>query len=171
MWNGNNYMHFSSITFHSSSWWVDIVFTKDEICTLVDVVITNPTRANLLHQSYATWGFTTFKVTQAKKRNYCDWHPSNQFFPLAIEVFGCLDKQVDVFLHDCANAMWNFKGLKGPLIYVLVTFLCQKISITLQRMQTSSILSRVIAIGVTTSQHPPLQNAFPHHHNWPLINN
>ncbi len=38
-------------TFHSSCWWVDIVFTKNGIYTLADVVITNPTRTNLFHQS------------------------------------------------------------------------------------------------------------------------
>jgi hypothetical protein len=68
-------------------------------------------------------------------------------------MFGCLDKQPDVFLHDCANAMWNFKGLEGLPLYVLVMFLCQKISITSQKMQTSSILSGAVGIGLTI---PPL---------------
>jgi hypothetical protein len=48
-------------------------------------------------------------------------------------VFGCLDKQADVILHNCANAMWNFKGPEGHPLYVLVTFFGQNISITLQR--------------------------------------
>jgi hypothetical protein len=129
-----------STMFHSSCWRVDIVFTKDNICTLANVVIINSTRTNLLHQSCAIWRFTTFETFQAKERNYCDRHPIDHFLPLAIEVFGCLDKQVDVFLHDCANAMWNFKRLKGLPLYVFVTFLYQKNSITLQRMQASSIL-------------------------------
>jgi hypothetical protein len=29
--------------------------------------------------------------------NYHDQHPTDQFLPLAIEVVGCLHKQVDVF--------------------------------------------------------------------------
>jgi hypothetical protein len=41
-----------------------------------------------------------------KEKNYHNQHPTNQFFPLAIEVFGCLHKHADVFLHDCANAIW-----------------------------------------------------------------
>jgi hypothetical protein len=49
-------------------------------------------------------GFATSKAVQVKERSYCDQHPINHFLPLTIEVFGCLDKQVDVFLHDCANA-------------------------------------------------------------------
>jgi hypothetical protein len=98
------------------------VFTKDGIHTLVDVVIVDPTQANLIHQSYTTRRFATFEVVQAKKGNYYDRHPIGQFLPLAIEVFGCLNKQANVFLHDCANAMWNFKRPKCTPLSVLVIF-------------------------------------------------
>jgi hypothetical protein len=57
---------------------------------------------------------------------------------------------MDVFLNNCANAISSLKGPKGPPLYVLVTFLQQKISITLQRLQTFSILSQVMAIGLIT---------------------
>jgi hypothetical protein len=100
-------------------------------------------------------------VVQAKERNYCNQHPIDQFLPLTIEVFDCLHKHADVFLHECVNAIWSLKGTKGLHLSTLVTFLCQKISITLQRMQTSSILSQVIAIGLPISQLPPLQNTHP----------
>jgi hypothetical protein len=73
-------------------------------------------------------------VAQIKKRNYRDRHPINQFFPLAIEIFRCLHKQVDVLLHDYANAIWSLKGPKGLHLFSLVTFFCQKISITLQKV-------------------------------------
>jgi hypothetical protein len=36
-----------STTFHSSCQQVDIVFTKDGICTLADVVIVDPTQIDL----------------------------------------------------------------------------------------------------------------------------
>ncbi len=103
-----------STTFHSSCWWVDIMFTKDEIHTLLDVVIANPTWVDLFHQSYTTQRFVVYEVTQAKEKNYRNWHPTNHFLPLAILVFRYLNKQVDVFLHNCANAMWNFKEPEGP---------------------------------------------------------
>jgi hypothetical protein len=90
------------------------VFTKDGIRTIVGVVIANPTQADLLHQFYTTRRFVPFEVIQAKERSYPDQHPIGQFLPLVIEVFGCLNKQANVFLHDCANAMWNFKRLEGP---------------------------------------------------------
>jgi hypothetical protein len=43
-----------SNTFNSSHWQVDIVLTKDDIRTFVDIVIANPTQADLLPWSCAT---------------------------------------------------------------------------------------------------------------------
>jgi hypothetical protein len=80
---------------------------------LVNVVIVNPPRIDLLPQSYPTQRFVAFDATQAKENNYCNQHPTNQFFLLAIEVFGCLHKQANVLIHNCANAIWNFKGLSS----------------------------------------------------------
>jgi hypothetical protein len=68
-------------------------------------------------------------VAQAKKRSYCD-----QSLPLAMEVFGFLQKQANVFLHNCVNAIWSLKGLKGLPLFVLIIFFQQKISITLQKL-------------------------------------
>jgi hypothetical protein len=52
---------------------------------------------NLVPQYCVTQGFIAFNATQAKKWNYHDRHPVDQFLPLAIQVFGCLHKQVNVF--------------------------------------------------------------------------
>jgi hypothetical protein len=120
--------------FNSSRWWVDIVLTKDGIRTLVNIVIANPTWANLFPWSCVTQGFVAFDAAQAKEWSYHDRHPTDQFIPLTMEVFGCLHKQVDVFLHNCVNAIWILKGLEGLLLSVLVTFLQKKNSITLQRL-------------------------------------
>jgi hypothetical protein len=149
---GQQQLHaFLSTTFNSSRRWIDIVLIKDGICTLANIVITNPTRIDLLPQSCATQGFVASDATQANERSYCNWHPINQFLPLALEICGCLHKHVDVFLHDYANANWSLKGTKCFHLSTLITFLCQKVLITLQRMQVSSILSQVVAIGLVTS--------------------
>jgi len=68
-----------------------------------------------------------------------------------MEVYGCLHKHVDVFLHKFAKAIWSFKGLEGFLLFVLIIFLRQKNSITLQSLQASSILRLVVAIGLGIS--------------------
>jgi hypothetical protein len=83
---------FFSVTFNSSHLWVDIEFTKYGIHALVDNVIIDSTHANLLFRSCTTQGFATFNVAQTKKMNYYDWHPTDQFMLLAIEIFGCLHK-------------------------------------------------------------------------------
>jgi len=62
-------------------------------------------------------------VVQAKETNYFNRHPTDQFFPLAIEIFGRLHKQADVFLDNCANAIWNLKWLESlPLLFWLLFF-------------------------------------------------
>lgn len=57
-----------STMFNSSCWRVDIVFTKDDIHTLVDIVIADSTQANLFSWSCATQRFVAFNVVQAKKK-------------------------------------------------------------------------------------------------------
>jgi hypothetical protein len=61
-------------------------------------------------------------VVQAKEKNYFDQHPTDQFFPLTIEVFEYLHKQVNVFLDNWANAIWSLNWLEGPPFFVLVIF-------------------------------------------------
>ncbi len=48
-----------STTFNSSCRWVDIILTKYGIHTLINVIIVNPTWADLLPRSCATQGFVT----------------------------------------------------------------------------------------------------------------
>jgi hypothetical protein len=67
--------------------------------------------------------FVAFDAAKAKEQNYHNRHPTDQLLPLVVEVFGCLHKQTNVFLHNCANAIWILRGLEGPLIFVLVIFL------------------------------------------------
>jgi hypothetical protein len=78
--------------FNSSHRRVKIAFTKDGIHPLVNIVIVDPTRADLFPRSYAIQGFAAFNVVQVKEWNYCDQHLVDQFLPSAVEVFGCLHK-------------------------------------------------------------------------------
>jgi hypothetical protein len=58
----------------------------------------------------------------SQRRNYCDWHLIDQFFPLAIKVFEWLHKHIDVFLHNCANAIWSLKRFESLHLFIFVTF-------------------------------------------------
>jgi hypothetical protein len=99
------------------------MLTKYGIYTLANVVIANPTWTNLFLESCTTQRFVASNATQVKERNYCNWHPINQFLPLAIELFGCLHKHVNVFLHNYANAIWNLKGTEVHHVFTLVTLI------------------------------------------------
>jgi hypothetical protein len=152
-----------STTFNSFCQWVDIVLTKDGIRILTNVVIANPTWTNLLLRPCPIQGFDVSNVAQTKAKSHRKWHPTDQFLPLAIQVFGCLYKHANMFLHHCANAIWSLKGLEGLHLLTLVTFICQKVSITLQKMQTSSILSRAIAGSLTTFRFSTFSKHTSHH--------
>jgi len=61
---------FRSTIFNSFCQRVNVLFTKNNICTLADVVIIDPMRMDLFPRSCATQRFVTFDTTQAKERSY-----------------------------------------------------------------------------------------------------
>jgi hypothetical protein len=98
------------------------MLTKDGICTLVDVIIVDPMQVDLFPWSCTTQGFDVSNAAQAKEKNYHNGHPTDQFYPLTIEVFGCLHKHVDVFLHDYVNTIWSLKGTESLSSFYLSHF-------------------------------------------------
>jgi hypothetical protein len=104
---------------------VNIVFTKDGVYTLVNFITIKPTQVDILVQSYSIKVLIASKAIHTKERSYRDQHPT-----LAIEVFGYLNKQANVFLHDCVNVVWSLKRPKHPPLSILVTYFYQKIPIT-----------------------------------------
>jgi hypothetical protein len=67
-------------TFNSSHRQINIMPTKNGICTLANVVITDLTRADLPPQSCTIQIFVAFNAIQAKKKSYHNRHPIDQFF-------------------------------------------------------------------------------------------
>jgi hypothetical protein len=57
---------------NSPHYQIDIMFIKDGIRTLVNIVFLDPTRVDLLPRSCASQGFDASNVVQAKKRSYRD---------------------------------------------------------------------------------------------------
>jgi hypothetical protein len=101
-----------STTFNSFCWWVNIVLTKDGICTLAHIVIVDPTRMDLLPWSCAIQGFVASNAIQVKKRHFYNQHPTNQFLPLTIEVFGYLDKMSMCFYMIVLMPFGTWRGQK-----------------------------------------------------------
>jgi hypothetical protein len=116
---------------------------------------------DLLPQSCVIQGFATFNAIQVKKRTIATNTPLINSSLLVIEVFGCLHEHVDVFLHDYVNVIWSLKRLEGLHLSTFVTFFHQKVLITLQKMQASSILSLAVVVGLVISQLSPLQDTPP----------
>jgi hypothetical protein len=56
---------------------VNIVLTKDGICTLANIIIINPMRTDLLPQSCAIQGFVASNAAQVKERSYRNRHPTD----------------------------------------------------------------------------------------------
>jgi hypothetical protein len=66
--------------------------SQDGIHTLNNVVIVDSTHVDLFPQSCNTQGLVASMQLKPKKKSYHNQHPINQFFLLAIEVFGCVNK-------------------------------------------------------------------------------
>ncbi len=137
------------------------MLTKNGICNLADFVIADLTWAYLLPWSYTTQGFVAFDIVKAKERSFRNSHPTNQFLPLVVEVFGCLQITCRCVFTWLCQCHLEFERAKGLHHSTLVIFLCKKLLITLQRMQVSSILSQTIAVSLSTPQLPPLQDTLP----------
>ncbi len=116
-WDKNNYMHF----LQPHCWWVDIVFTKDGIHTLTNIIIVNPTRPDLLPWSCAIQRFVTSNATQVLKSSYHNQHPIDQFLPLTIELFGYLDKMSMCFYTTVPMPFGAWRGQKA-LIFLPWSF-------------------------------------------------
>jgi hypothetical protein len=87
--------------FHS---FVNIVLSVDNICTLANVIIVDPTQADLVSWPTFSHGVVTSSVViQVKEKLYRDCYLMAMFFPLAIEIFGCFHQQANNFLYQCVN--------------------------------------------------------------------
>ncbi len=72
-------------------------------------------------------------VAHVKEGLYYNRYPTDVFFLLAIEVFGYLHQQADIFFHRCANMAWIVKGTKGSFLLMLRSFYQQIMLMALQR--------------------------------------
>ncbi len=82
----------------------------------------------------------------------------DQVLPLASEVFGCLHKQVDSVFTQLCQCHLELEKVRRFHLFVWVKFFRQKKSITLQKMQASSILSWEVVVGLATFGLSPLQD-------------
>jgi hypothetical protein len=80
---------------------MDLVITKDNFQTLMDVVIADLTRTNLMQCVSMTTLHVTTIVTQDKARSYTEQAPKDDFIPFAIETYDCFHPCFDSFPTSC----------------------------------------------------------------------
>jgi hypothetical protein len=116
--------HFFTIFFFLFSYQqVNIVLKVDDICTLVDVVITNLIWINLVSQVTFSCGVVGTMSTQVKKGLYCNHYAIDKFFFLVIKVFGCLYQQFDSFFINVLTWHGQQKALKFLLYRCYIHFI------------------------------------------------
>jgi hypothetical protein len=69
---------------------VNIVLIVNGICILANVIITNPTYANLVLRVVFSQGVVATIAAQAKVVSYHDQYLEDDFIPLKVKIFGCL---------------------------------------------------------------------------------
>jgi hypothetical protein len=74
---------------HDTQRWVDIIITKDNFRTLMDVVIANLTHTNLVQHASTMIMHVTIVIVQDKTQSYTKRVPRNDFIPLTIETYNC----------------------------------------------------------------------------------
>ncbi len=129
---------FSSTSGHTS---------KDIVCTLVKVIITNPTHVKLLPSTNLVSNFVVLEITQIKEMNYKNQHPKDQFMPLIFKKLVVYTNKLMVVLKLVRTIYWDERSKRfvsfGPNnLWYEVT-------------KCISHLHRRLSCGVITSQLPP----------------
>ncbi len=165
-WDENNYIRFKHVQFFLLSSWHCAHQRWNSY--LIDILIDDPMHADLIFQSYITQQFVNSNATQTKENSYHDQHLTDQFFPLAIEIFEYLHKQANMFLTClCSYAIMSMpfetsNGQKVLPFFVSVIFFINFFQIMLQRIPTFSILNWMVMVGLANSQ-------LPLFHDTPLV--
>jgi hypothetical protein len=110
----------SSLSFYYK--WVGIMLSTNDIDTLANMVIANPTWTNFISHIISFHEVVVRVVIQAKEGLYHNWHLKDFFFCLARKVFDCLRLHANGFFHRCVNMTLLAKGICGLPLVVLCAF-------------------------------------------------
>jgi hypothetical protein len=122
------------------------MFTINGIHILANVIIVDPTHANLILWIVFSQGMIATIVTWAKVVSCHNWHLKDDFIPLVVDTFGYLHQQANNFLHQCANMTWLTKCYREPSFSILHSFYRQKVFVALKTMQAVTIQQHAIVV-------------------------
>jgi hypothetical protein len=89
---------------HHAWRWMDIVITRSGFWTLVGIVIVDPTLPNLVQHVLMSTSHAMIVAAQNKAQSYTKWMLGDDFIPLTIEAYICLDPHFDSFVTSYVHA-------------------------------------------------------------------
>jgi hypothetical protein len=98
----------------------------DGICTLVNVIIVDPIRTNLVSWVVLSHGVVATVVAQMKEGLYHNRYLVNMFLPLAIEVFGCFHQQSNNLFINVLTWREQQKAPNALLYWFCILFIDKK---------------------------------------------
>ena len=119
--------------------------------TLLDVVIADPTRVDLIARATFVHEHAAWEVARQKERHYSGRPRGDTFIHIAIETYSALLPQTYEFLRDCARQAFSEHGVSSPSISVLVTWFRQRAALTLRRAQARAIHARTTRLEAASS--------------------
>ena len=135
---------------------VDIVISDlVEGHILVDVVIADPTRRDLVDRAACRGLVAAEDAERRKETHYRDRAAGTKFIPFALETYGALSDASNRLLVDCAHRAAQLNGRSGRNVSLLVTWFRQRVSVALQRSLAHAIHARTLRLEEGMALLPP----------------
>ncbi|KAG6551070.1 hypothetical protein Mapa_007305 [Marchantia paleacea] len=107
-------------------------FGEDQV-TVADVVVTDPTR-DTVSEGVITHlpGWATSGAAAAKVSKYRGMQRGHLFVPLALELYGAMDTDFDMFVRECARAYHTRRHGVSLSLASCIAYFRQRVSIALR---------------------------------------
>jgi hypothetical protein len=138
---------------HHTRRWMDIIMTKDNFRTLVNVVIVDSICPKLVQCTSTTSHVVTI-VAQDKAWSYIEQVLGDDFIPLAIKTYSCLCPCFDSFLISCVHVCIVCHQQTPLVPLMFISLYKQWVSIALQHAQAIAILQWVATFSESSSSLP-----------------
>ena len=122
---------------------------------LVDVVIADPTRRDLVDRAACRGLVAAEDAERRKETHYRDRAAGTKFIPFALETYGALSDASNRLLVDCAHRAAQLNGRSGQNVSLLVTWIRQRVSLALQRVLAHAINARTLRLEEGMALLPP----------------
>jgi hypothetical protein len=112
---------------------MDIVITKNNFHTLVDVFIVNSTRIDLVQHASTMTMHVMIVAAQNKAQSYTKQVLGNDFIPLAVKTYSCFHLHFDSFLTSYVHECIAHHQQTSLVLLMFIFHYRQQVLIALQR--------------------------------------